>query len=81
MKVDIQNLAVTLMTGDKDDYANMLCDFNELIEETIFMLKNPHMFTENDRYDLMDNFRKVCHCFDGDSRATGTLMKHLDINE
>lgn len=81
MKVDFDNLRHTIYTGDTQDWVNILSDFSELTEEIIFMLRNPVMFTENDRYDLIEQFRQVCKCFSNDNRATGTLMKDLDINE
>ena len=80
MKFDFENLNENIYTGDTQDWVNMLSDFSELTEEIIFMFRNPVMFSENDRYDLLENFRKVCKCFANDNRATGTLMKDLDIN-
>ena len=73
MKIDFENLSETIYTGDTQDWVNMLSDFSELTEEVIFM------FNENERYELIEQFRQVCKCFANDNRATGTLMKDLDI--
>ena len=81
MKIDFDNLSENIHAGDTQDWANILSDFSELTEEIIFMLKNPVMFSENDRYDLLDNFRKICRLFANDTRSTGTLLKNLDLNE
>lgn len=80
MKIDREKLLDNILTGDSEDYKNILCDFNELIEENIFMLSNPHMFTENDKYDLLNSFLEICRIFGNDNRSTGTLIKRLDIN-
>ena len=79
MKIDFESLSENIYTGDTQDWVNMLSDFSELTEEIIFMLKNPVMFSENERYDLFENFSKTCSIFANDTRATGTLMKILDI--
>ena len=79
MKIDFENLSENIYTGDTQDWVNMLSDFSELTEEVIFMFNNPVMFKENEQYELIEQFRQVCKCFANDNRATGTLMKDLDI--
>lgn len=81
MKIDFKNLSENIYTGDTQDWVNMLSDFSELTEEIIFMFNNPVMFNENEKYELIEQFRQVCKCFANDNRATGTLMKDLDLNE
>ena len=79
MKIDFENLSENIYTGDIQDWVNMLSDFSELTEEVIFMFNNPVMFNNIERYELIEQFRQVCKCFANDNRATGTLMKNLDI--
>lgn len=78
-KIDFDNLREVLMTGNLNDYTNVMCDFSELVEELIFMFNNSKMFNENERYDLIEQFRKVCECVSEDRRGTGTLMKDLGL--
>lgn len=72
-------MSYNIMSFDKNEYSNMLSDMSEHLEEVIFMLKNPNMFTENDKYELLEVFRKTCQIISSDTRGTGTLIKHLDI--
>lgn len=80
MSIDFENLKQTIYTGDSQDWADIMGDFSMLIEDVAYMFKNPAMFTNSERYDLIEQFRQVCKCFANDNRATGTLMKHIDID-
>ncbi len=77
MKID--EIVNNVMSFDRYEYSNMLSDMSEYLEEVIFMLKNPNMFTENDKYELLEVFRKTCQVISNDTRGTGTLMKDLEI--
>lgn len=64
-----------------EEYKQALMVLNDLVEESIFMLTNPNWFTYNDKYYLLDNLLDVCSIFSSDRRATGTIMKHIGLNE
>lgn len=78
-ELDTEKIIDTILNSDVDDYVELLCEFEEIVEDTTFMLKNPLMYTDNEKYVLLKNFRDICTCFSKDRRATGTLMKHLGI--
>lgn len=63
MKFDIENLKNVISSGNEDEYVEMLCDFNELIDEVIFMLRNKNMYSPKAIKELQNNFKEICKIF------------------
>lgn len=61
--MDIENLKNVISSGNEDEYVEMLCDFNELIDEVIFMLRNKNMYSKKDIKELQNNFKEICKIF------------------
>lgn len=63
MKVDIENLMKVISSNNEEEYIEMLCDFNELIDEVIFMMRNKNMYSKKDKNELISNFKEICKIF------------------
>lgn len=70
---------VDSILGSKEDYVEMLEDFMDTLEDTIWMMKTSDQYTENEIYNKIESLRRYCDCMVSDNRGTGTLMKDLGI--
>ena len=78
--MSIDEITNTIHSGDANDWGVMLSNFSELLEDVIYMFKNPSQFTDNDKYAYLEAFRIVCRLVSDDNRSTGTLLKHLNLD-
>lgn len=70
---------INSILGTKTEYVEMLENFMDTLEDTIWMLKESDQYDDNEIYDKIENLKCYCECIASDNRATGTLMKHLGI--
>lgn len=78
-KSKIDELRNIINNGDKNQWENMLSNFSELVDDLVYVFKNPEWFDENQKYAFIETFREMCRFISEDNRATGTLMKQLDL--
>lgn len=78
--MSIDEIKNVIHSGDAKDWEVMLSNFSELIEDVIYMFKNPNQFTDNDKYAYLEAFRIICRTVADDNRSTGTLIKHLNLD-
>ena len=79
--IDFENVREMIINGSVDEWSVVVGDLGIMSEDIVYMFMNPGMFSENDRYDLLDNFRKICGLIAEDTRSTGTILKNLKLNE
>lgn len=70
---------VDSILGSKEEYVEMLEDFMDTLEDTIWMMKTSDQYTENEIYNKIESLRCYCDCMVSDNRGTGTLMEDLGI--